>query len=56
MKYSTEHSEEQSNRREVIKKVGKFVIPIIVTFQLTTLHVRASGSLDSPPGAPVQLW
>lgn len=42
----------QSTRREILKKAGKIVVPTIITFQMTTLKVRASGTLDLPKGNP----
>jgi hypothetical protein len=42
-----------ATRREILGKVGKFIIPTLVTFQLTTLRVQASttqgvNTLDMP--------
>lgn len=42
----------QSSRREMIKKAGKVIIPTLVTFQVSALKVRASGTLDTPKGNP----
>jgi hypothetical protein len=53
MKDKIDHSTEKSNRREVIKKVGKFVIPTMFIFQVADLHAQPSGKLDMPKGNPI---
>jgi hypothetical protein len=49
-----DHSAEKSNRRDVIKKVGKFVIPTLFTFEVAALHAQPSGNLDLPKGNPIK--
>lgn len=39
-------NEKKESRRELLKKVGKFVVPTIVTFQISSLVVAASGKVD----------
>lgn len=48
MEEKPDHKGHQSTRREIFKKAGKYVIPTLVTFQMTTLQVQASGILDYP--------
>lgn len=49
----------QSTRRDILKKAGTFVIPTLITYQMTTLRVNASGTettsgiLDLPKGRPI---
>jgi hypothetical protein len=48
------NSEKTSTRRDLLKKAGKFVIPTIFTFQLSSMMVQASGALDFPKGNPLE--
>jgi hypothetical protein len=43
---------QQPSRREIFGKAGRIIIPTLATFQVSTLKVRASGSLDMPAPRP----
>ena len=42
MEKTPDRTDNQPTRREILKKAGKFVIPTIITFQISSLSVAAS--------------
>ena len=52
MQETPDITEKQESRRRMLRKVGRFVLPTLITFHLTTLKARASESFGMPNNPP----
>jgi hypothetical protein len=52
MEELSDHTEKQESRRSMLRKVGRFVLPTLVTFKVATLKAQASDPFGPTPGSP----